>query len=83
MRNQIRAFHSVLYFLLVNVSQNISDFISFANLQVSISQVFFEHFNKRNGGGAVAEELYQVRRESFLEISKTVKVICEIWESHL
>ena len=38
---------------------NMFDFISIVNLQVSISQVFFEHFNKRNGG-AVAEELYQV-----------------------
>ena len=67
MRNQNRALHlSVLSaWLLVDFPQveNICDFMSFVNLQVSISQVFFEHFNKRNGGGAVAgEELYQVQR---------------------
>ena len=47
---------------MVDFSQvgNMFDFISIVNLQVSISQVFFEHFNKRNGGATVAEGLYQV-----------------------
>ena len=52
----------LLAWVLVDFSQvgNMFDFISIVNLQVSISQVFFEHFNKRNGGATVAEELYQV-----------------------
>ena len=52
----------LLAWVLVDFSQvgNMFEFISIVNLQVSISQVFFEHFNKRNGGATVAEELYQV-----------------------
>ena len=49
--------------LLVDFPQveNIFHLIFVVNLQVSISQVFFEHFNKRNGAVA-GEELHQVQR---------------------